>query len=207
MRLVLEAHAGPGGLKALVKGAVIGGKRADALLERGVLGGDALDGLLGPFGFQVADLAEELADAGALGGDLGVSGPEGVLGVQRPFPPCCLALVVLAGEHLDPLLAGLGHGDSDPGVRIAVEEGAGHVIARRHDERREQVKTVGILRAVQHPTCTPSPAAWTWTARPPPRRLPFRITTAAPRESTQKDQDDQAPDVRTRRIRHRILLG
>jgi hypothetical protein len=42
---------------------------------------------LSPLGFQVADLAEELADAGALGEDLGVGGLEGVLGVQCPLPP------------------------------------------------------------------------------------------------------------------------
>jgi hypothetical protein len=39
---------------------------ADRLFECGVLGGDPLDGFFGPFGFQVADLAEELADADAL---------------------------------------------------------------------------------------------------------------------------------------------
>src|SRR6266508_3384319 len=59
---VLEAQVGPGGLEPFVEGAVVGGELADALLERGVLGGDPLDGLLGPFGFQVPDLAEELAD-------------------------------------------------------------------------------------------------------------------------------------------------
>jgi hypothetical protein len=45
-----------------VKCAVIGGKRADALLERGVLGGDALDGPLGPFGFQVFGGEAQLRD-------------------------------------------------------------------------------------------------------------------------------------------------
>ena len=34
------------------------------MFERGVLGGDALDGFLGPFGFQVADAAVQLAETG-----------------------------------------------------------------------------------------------------------------------------------------------
>jgi hypothetical protein len=57
--------------------------------------------LLGPFGFQVADLAEELADAAALGGDLCVRHLECVLGVQSAFTPGCLAFVVLVGEGRD----------------------------------------------------------------------------------------------------------
>ena len=96
---VLEAQVGAGGFEPFVEGAVVGGELADALFERGVLGGDPLDGLLGPFGLQVADLAEEFADAGALGEDLGVGGLEGVFGVQRAFAPGRLALVVLVGER------------------------------------------------------------------------------------------------------------
>jgi len=69
---VLETQVGSGGLEPFVEGAVVGAELADALLERGVLGGDPLDGLFGPLGFQVPDLAEKFADAGALGGDLGV---------------------------------------------------------------------------------------------------------------------------------------
>ena len=76
-----------GGCQAFLQGAVVGGELADVLLEGGVLGGDPLDGLFGPFGLQVADLAEEFADAGALGEDLRVGGLEGVLGVERPLPP------------------------------------------------------------------------------------------------------------------------
>lgn len=72
---VLEAEVGTGGFEPLVEGAVVGGQLADPLLERGVLGGDALDGFLGPFGLQVADLAEEFTDADALGADLVVRGP------------------------------------------------------------------------------------------------------------------------------------
>src|SRR6266498_3767065 len=71
---VLEAQVGAGGLESFVENAVVGGELADTLLQGGVLGGDPLDGFLGPFGFQVADLAEEFADAGALGEDLGVGG-------------------------------------------------------------------------------------------------------------------------------------
>jgi hypothetical protein len=94
----VEPEVVPGGLEPLVEGAVVGGELADALLEGGVLGGDPGDGFLGPLGLEVADLAEEFADAGALGEDLGVGGLERVLGVQRPFPPGRLPLVVLGGE-------------------------------------------------------------------------------------------------------------
>ena len=127
--LVVEPEVVPGGLEPLVEGAVVGGELADALFEGGVLGGDPGDGLFGPLGLQVSDLAEELADAGPLGEDLGVGGLECVLGVQRPLPPGRLLLVVLGGEHLDAPLSGLGqHGrDCGPGVRVAVEEGPGHV--------------------------------------------------------------------------------
>jgi hypothetical protein len=55
---VLEAEVGACGLEPFVEGAVVGG--------------EPLDGLLGPLGLQVADLAEEFTDAGALGDDLGV---------------------------------------------------------------------------------------------------------------------------------------
>ena len=55
-----------GRLEPLVQGPVVGGELPYSLFEGGVLGGDALDGLLGPLGFQVPDLAEEFADAGAL---------------------------------------------------------------------------------------------------------------------------------------------
>jgi hypothetical protein len=106
--LVVEAEVFPCGLEFLLEGAVAGGERADALLERGVLGGDPLDCLLGPSGLQVPDLAEELADAGALGEDLGVGGLERVLGVQRPLAPGGLALVVLRVEDPGALFAGLG---------------------------------------------------------------------------------------------------
>jgi hypothetical protein len=92
----LEAEVGAGGLESFVKGAVVGGELPDPLFEDGVLGGDPLDGLLDPFGFQVADLAEEFSDAGALSADLGVGVLEGVLGDQRAFAPGRLAFVVLS---------------------------------------------------------------------------------------------------------------
>jgi hypothetical protein len=49
--------------------AVLGGELTDALFQGRVLGRDALNRILVPFGFQVADAAEEFADAGALGAD------------------------------------------------------------------------------------------------------------------------------------------
>ena len=85
--MVLEAQVGPGGFESFVERPVVGGELTDALFEGGVLGGDLLDGILCPFSFQVADAAEELADAGALGADLGVSCLERVLGVESPLTP------------------------------------------------------------------------------------------------------------------------
>ena len=78
---VLEAQGGAGGFEAFVEGAVVGGELPDALFECGVLGGDALDRILSPLGFQVSDAAEEFSDTRALGEDFGV-GFECVLGVE-----------------------------------------------------------------------------------------------------------------------------
>jgi hypothetical protein len=61
-----ELVVGACGLQPFCEGSVVGGQLADALLERGVLGGDALDGLVGEFAFGVAELAEQLPDAVAL---------------------------------------------------------------------------------------------------------------------------------------------
>lgn len=94
-----KRRGGACGRQAFFQGAVVGGELADALLEGGVFRGDPLDGFLGPFGLRVADLAEEFADAGALGEDLGVGDLEGVLGVERPFSPGRLVLVVLWGAR------------------------------------------------------------------------------------------------------------
>jgi hypothetical protein len=123
-----EAQVGAGGLQPLIEGPVVGGELAEALFEGGVLGGDPLDGFLGPLGLQVADLAKEFTDAGALGGDLGVGGLERVLGVECPLAPGRLGFVVGVDERLDPPLAGFGYGSGDcgSGLGIVVEEGAGN---------------------------------------------------------------------------------
>ncbi|OJF15142.1 hypothetical protein BG844_06050 [Couchioplanes caeruleus subsp. caeruleus] len=63
---ILESKVGTGGLESFVEGPVVGGELADALLESGVLDGDPMDGLLGPFGLQVADLTEKFTDPGPL---------------------------------------------------------------------------------------------------------------------------------------------
>jgi hypothetical protein len=85
--MVLEAQVGPGGFESFVERAVVGGELTDALFQGGVLGGDPLDVILCPFGFQVADAAEEFANTGALGADLGVGRLERVLGVESPLTP------------------------------------------------------------------------------------------------------------------------
>jgi hypothetical protein len=84
--LIEEAVVGPGGLQAFFQGAVAGGQVPDALFERRVLGGKPLGGVAVVVVLSVADLAEQLADPGALGADLSVGGFEGLLGVQ---PRCC----------------------------------------------------------------------------------------------------------------------
>ena len=83
----MEPQVGAGGFEPFVQGAVVRGELAHAFFERGVLGGDPPDLILCPFGFQVTDAAEEFANTGALGQDLGVGGLERVLGVERPLAP------------------------------------------------------------------------------------------------------------------------
>ena len=72
MRRSWEAQVGPGGFDSFVVRAAVGGELTDALFEGGVLRGDPLNRILGPFGLQVAAPAKEFANAGALGADLGV---------------------------------------------------------------------------------------------------------------------------------------
>ena len=84
---VLEPQVGPGGCETFVECAVVGGELAHALFEGGVLGDDPLDGILCPFGFQIADAPEAFADASALSEDLGVGGLECVLGAEGPLTP------------------------------------------------------------------------------------------------------------------------
>ncbi len=65
---VLEPQVRSCGFQPLVQGPVVSGELPHSLFEGGVLGGDALDGFLGPLGLKVADLAQELADAGRAAG-------------------------------------------------------------------------------------------------------------------------------------------
>jgi helix-hairpin-helix protein len=89
--LVEEAVVGPGGLQAFFKGAVAGCEVAEPLFERAVLGGEPASGVAIMLALGVAELAEQLADAGALGADLGVRGataaqPEHHQPEQRNLP-------------------------------------------------------------------------------------------------------------------------
>ncbi len=102
-----EPVVGARGLQPLCEGAVVGGELADSLLERGVLGSHPLDGVLGELAFGVAELAEQLADAGALSADFVVGGLEGVFGVERPLPPWRLGRGVLCGLVTLPLGVGV----------------------------------------------------------------------------------------------------
>jgi hypothetical protein len=83
----LEAQVGPGGFESFVECAVVGAELAHALFERGVLRGDPLDVILCPFSLQIADAAEEFAEAVALGKDLGVGGLKRIFSVEGPLPP------------------------------------------------------------------------------------------------------------------------
>src|ERR1035441_7540593 len=65
-----EAGVGAGGFQSFFQGPVVLGELSDALLERGVLGGDPLRGVLGEILFQVADLAHEDGHAAPLGADV-----------------------------------------------------------------------------------------------------------------------------------------
>lgn len=53
---------GTGGGPAHVQGAIVDCELADTLLENGVRDGDSVDRILGPFDFQAADAAAQLAD-------------------------------------------------------------------------------------------------------------------------------------------------
>jgi hypothetical protein len=83
----LEPQVGPGSCETFVERAIVGAELAHALFEGGVLGGDPLDSILCPFGFEIADAAKENADASALGEDLGVGALKRVLGVEGPLTP------------------------------------------------------------------------------------------------------------------------
>jgi len=75
---------------------------------------------------SVAELAEQLADAGTLGANLGVGGLESLLGIQRPLLPARLRLCVTAGRVMPALAVGAGDGGGDQvaGSRVVVKEGA-----------------------------------------------------------------------------------
>ena len=68
---------------------------------------------------------------------------------------------------------------------------------------------ITATRAADLPTSTPSPAASTWTSRPPPPRSRCRITTAAPREVNTRTKmlKRQMYGRAGFALRHRILLG
>jgi hypothetical protein len=102
-----EPVVGAGGLQSFLQGSVLLGELADALLERGVLGGDRLRGPLGPLVFQVADLAHQDRDPLSLGTDLSVGCLQSGLCVEGAFPPRCLLLGAGLGLGLSSLPAAL----------------------------------------------------------------------------------------------------
>jgi len=114
-------------LQAFFQGAAAGGKVAEPPLEGGVLGGKPPDGVGVVVALGVVELAEQLANAGALGADLGVGSLERLLGVQRPLLPGRLGLGVAVSDVLLSLTAGAGDGGADQvsGGGFVVKEGAG----------------------------------------------------------------------------------
>jgi hypothetical protein len=76
-----------GGFESFVERAIVGDELTDPLFKRGVLGGDSLDVIACPFGFQVANLAEQFANAVALKQNLRAGGLECVLGIEGPLTP------------------------------------------------------------------------------------------------------------------------
>jgi hypothetical protein len=66
----VQPASSSGEVSDFVQGSVVLGQLADALFERDVLGGDPLNGRLGPLLFPVAQLSHEDGDAGLLGLDL-----------------------------------------------------------------------------------------------------------------------------------------
>jgi hypothetical protein len=84
---------GAGGLQLFFHCTLVAGELAEPLLKSGVFGGEPLECVVVMLALGVAETAEQLADAGALGADLGVGGLECLLGVQRPLLPGRLGLV------------------------------------------------------------------------------------------------------------------
>jgi len=75
----------------------------------------------------VAELAKQLADAGALGANLGMCGLEGLFSVQRPLLPGRLRLGIARCGVVLLLAASASNSGSDQvaGGGVVVEEGAG----------------------------------------------------------------------------------
>ncbi|MGH3511590.1 MAG: hypothetical protein ACRDRB_04855 [Pseudonocardiaceae bacterium] len=114
-------------MEPFLQDAVVLGELMDPVFERGVLGREVFDGLVGVVLFQVAEIAYERSDARALGADLGVRGLEGVLGVERPFAPGGFLRGVVFGAGLRVAGGGAGEGlfDEGAGLGVFVEERAG----------------------------------------------------------------------------------
>ncbi|MEV2255198.1 hypothetical protein AB0I94_32255 [Streptomyces sp. NPDC050147] len=82
-----EAIVVPGGREAPAEAFVVERQRADLTAQGHVGGGDAYDVGICPVLLQLDGSAQELGDALALVGNLGVGGFEGFFGVQRALTP------------------------------------------------------------------------------------------------------------------------
>jgi len=87
---------------------------------------------------QIADAAEEFADARALGEDLGVGELERLLGVESPLPPGRFMRVVGLGEQSDTLVTALPGCSGDSGFRIR------GLLAKLHHVGRGEAHANGV---------------------------------------------------------------
>ncbi|MFD0020077.1 hypothetical protein [Streptomyces sp. NPDC058382] len=120
---VHEAVVLAGAGQALLNLLVVLGELSYVLLQRGVLGDDALEGALGEVVFEVADLAEEFCDVGALGADFALGLGECVFGVECTFLPGLGAAAAVGDCGVGSACAG-GLLDQGSGLLVLIEEGA-----------------------------------------------------------------------------------
>jgi hypothetical protein len=114
-------------LEAFLQGPVLRGEFAGALVQGGVAGAEAPNGVKRLVGFEIADAAEHVRDGLSLGSDLAMGHLEGVLRVACPLPPrLVLGGLAVVGVSATASAAFDGVADSLTGTGVLVKEGAGH---------------------------------------------------------------------------------
>jgi hypothetical protein len=90
-----EPVVGAGRLQSFLESPVLLGELVYTLLERGVLGGELLDGLAGDHLVEVPNLAHQLTDVLALSENFLLGAGEGLFGIEGSFTPSGLNSAVL----------------------------------------------------------------------------------------------------------------